>query len=276
MAGCQSHGAVCKSSADCHSRQTQRLSHGGAGSIQAKKRNLQVHGAKGCGNQLAQQIPCKQVPYVFPPVSSLFQIKERRPALQFALRRLPVFLAEHGICLYLIKAASQRSLSLLLSHNGSGRKDVRGPVKYNTCFSLLHIALRISHSGRIFPAFLILPRGQNYILHQDTAAAPEAAAFMSIRPGNRERPSLLFLIRFQILFRNSPMTFEFPRRAAEISSEILKKIGIIVISKLFGNLIGPVSRIFHQRSRPLHLRHCHIGYVSCPCFALKFLAEIGM
>ena len=91
-------GQPGEAAVDQQGGQHQGLPHGGAGPVQAKKRDVEAPQAKGGADALVQQIPGQDVIQVLGHQPALFQSPLQHPLLHGGLRLLPGVLPEEGIC----------------------------------------------------------------------------------------------------------------------------------------------------------------------------------
>ena len=100
---------------DQQAAQGQTLPHGGAGPVQAKKRDVEAPQAKGGADALVQQIPGQDVIQVLGHQPALFQGPLQHPLLHGGLRLLPGVLSEKGVRAQLVKVLRQGTVSLELA-----------------------------------------------------------------------------------------------------------------------------------------------------------------
>ena len=100
---------------DQQAAQGQTLPHGGAGPVQAKKRDVEAPQAKGGADALVQQIPGQDVIQILGHQPALFQGPLQHPLLHGGLRLLPGVLSEKGVRAQLVKVLRQGTVSLELA-----------------------------------------------------------------------------------------------------------------------------------------------------------------
>ncbi len=127
-------------------RQRQTLRHGGAGSVQAYKGNVQLPQAEAGADALIQQIPGKEHVYLTVQQLRFLQRKGNRLLLKLALGLLPGFHPKGGVLEHLVKAGTQRPLPLFFSHH-SGEGPQAGPSGH----PIGAVGQLFRHKNRSFP-----------------------------------------------------------------------------------------------------------------------------
>ena len=150
MTGGDCQHLVCITGIYCHRCQRERLPAGRTGTIKTKKRNFQFLHAKGCGDELPQQITCKNIADTLRHLPCFLQNQLCRFYLQHTLRFFPVLLTEHRIFTDQIKQVSKRSLAFFFSYYRSTAPDIRWFFKADALFSCHTIHILIPAFSRFY------------------------------------------------------------------------------------------------------------------------------